>query len=548
MSDATIKKPQKGDNERSGIVGHVFTVLVMILIAACVVGISRVRGSADANDFAMANVMTVLLVFLAVVAAVVRALFWPGVTGGRRWSLVAVTVAIVALLCGILRIDRVSGRLVPTVRLRWAPKPDELLRIPIARSAKNVDLANSTELDFPQFLGPGRNLHYDRVVLDADWATHAPKQLWREKIGAGWSGFSAVNGYAVTMEQRGKQELTSCYEVATGELRWSHAVATRHETLMGGVGPRCTPTIDEGFVYAFGATAVLRCIDGATGKLVWDDDLLARYDVEPGNDSKAVAWGRSASPLIVDDLVVIPLGGPAGGPCRSLLALDKKTGEERWTSGDRQVSYASPSVMTLAGRRQIVIVNEDTVSGHEIADGRELWSFPWEGSSVAAASASQAVAVSTNRLLLSKDYGQGAELLELTAEQDGLTAETVWKKSSVLKTKFTNVVVVGDHAYGLSDGILECVDVLTGERQWKDRRKGDFGHGQVLAVGKVLLVQAESGEVAMVALDPEAYRILGRFEALTDQTWNNLCLYGNKLLVRNAGEAACYELPLVSGS
>ena len=84
-------------------------------------------------------------------------------------------------------------------------------------------------------------------------------------IGAGWSGFAAVNGFAVTMEQRGPDELVTCYTIATGEVQWAHALTARHGTIMGGVGPRATPTIHAGRVYALGATGVLRCLDGATG-------------------------------------------------------------------------------------------------------------------------------------------------------------------------------------------------------------------------------------------------------------------------------------------
>ena len=102
-------------------------------------------------------------------------------------------------------------------------------------------------------------------------------------------------------------------------------------------------------------------------------------------------------------------------------------------------------------------------------------------------------------------------------------------------------------AYALSDGILECVEVDTGRRRWRDRR-GDYGPGQILLVGDVILVQAESGEVVMVEANPDRLVELGRIPALTDQTWNNLCLYDHYLLVRNSVEAACYDLPLRTAS
>jgi outer membrane protein assembly factor BamB len=117
----------------------------------------------------------------------------------------------------------------------------------------------------------------------------------------------------------------------------------------------------------------------------------------------------------------------------------------------------------------------------------------------------------------------------------------VWENPKILKTKFTNCVLIGEYAYGLSDSTLECVHWPTGKSQWK---KGRYGQGQVLGVGDTLLVQAEPGFVALVDASPDKFTELGRVQALNDKTWNNLCLYQNKLLVRNSVEAVCYELAL----
>jgi outer membrane protein assembly factor BamB len=162
------------------------------------------------------------------------------------------------------------------------------------------------------------------------------------------------------------------------------------------------------------------------------------------------------------------------------------------------------------------------------------------GNSSSNASVSQAVALPGDRVLLSKGYGIGAKLLAIARTgQDAWTVETLWTSPRVLQTKFTNVVIRGDYAYGLSDGILQCVQWSDGERQW---RGGRYGQGQVLGIGDTLLVQAESGEIVCVAARPDGYEELAIFPALQGKTWNNPCLFGNYLLVRNAEQAACYEL------
>src|SRR5262249_7155570 len=156
-------------------------------------------------------------------------------------------------------------------------------------------------------------------------------------------------------------------------------------------------------------------------------------------------------------------------------------------------------------------------------------------------SSSQAVAIDGNHVLLTKGYSGGAELIELTAGADGtISVNSKWKVPRVLQTKFTNVVVHNGHAYGLSEGILECVDLESGKRKWKS---GRYEHGQILGVGDLLLVMSEDGVLHLVELNPARFQSHGSLQALAGKCWNNLCLYGKKLLVRNAQEAACFELP-----
>src|SRR5262249_41637035 len=151
------------------------------------------------------------------------------------------------------------------------------------------------------------------------------------------------------------------------------------------------------------------------------------------------------------------------------------------------ISYASPSVVRLGGVRQIVIVNEDNITGHSAATGVVLWTYNWDGSSSSSASASQAVAVGGDRLFVSKGYRGGSALFAVGRdEKDNWTAKELWHHQKSLQTKMTNVVVHGGFVYGLSDGILECVELNSGERKWKG---GHYGHGQILRVGELLLVQ-----------------------------------------------------------
>ncbi len=171
-----------------------------------------------------------------------------------------------------------------------------------------------------------------------------------------------------------------------------------------------------------------------------------------------------------------------------------------------------------------------------------LWEFDWPGISSADSNVSQAVPVGSNRVFISKGYGGGAALYELDPAAAGtFTGRQLWHQPRVLRTKLTNVAMRNGYAYGLSEGILECVDLATGERVWK---AGRYHHGQILMVGEVLLVLTEDGEMVMVEASPEnRNNVLGRFQAINGHTWNNFALYGDILLVRNGQEAAAYRLP-----
>ncbi len=515
-------------------------------LAAAVAVIARCVGFFDGR--AIANVISLIGVAVVVISSLVE--FSLGSSYSRRTRMTAFVGFLVLLVVTVamFRIDQVSGELIPTLALRFSYKPDQRLEtsgmLDLAAGPRpGVDLTTTTPNDFSQFLGPRRGMAVENVVLARDWNGRPPRCVWRQEIGAGWSGFALVGDYAVTMQQRGDSEMVTCYELKTGRFCWAHAVTTRYETTLGGVGPRATPTIDQGLVYTLGAKAHLLCLDGASGEVVWEKDLWQEFGITADDEQRDAPYGRANSPLVVDDLLIVPAGGPDANRCVSLVAYDKRTGQPVWKGGQRQVSYSSPVLTTLGNVRQVLIVNQDYVAGHDPGTGRVLWEHDWPGRSATNANVSQAVPVPPNRVFLSKGYSRGAMLIELLPRDDGtFDTRELWSNSRVLRTKFTNAAILDGHVYGLSDGILECVELATGRRVWKG---GRYRHGQILRVGDLLLVLGESGELLLIEAVPDRpNHVLGRLQALEGMTWNTLALSGPYLLVRNATEAACYELPL----
>jgi outer membrane protein assembly factor BamB len=486
----------------------------------------------------------------AVVGSIAGVSVWTlrssGLSRRARWSLAALAWAPLWAVSPIGPIQLINNGNTGIAgwRWRWGTKPDERLDAVDAKPAVQLHW-NTTPRDYPAFLGGKYWAEVEGVVIAPDWEKLRPKELWRKPVGAGWSGFAIVGRYAVTQEQRGERELVVCYDIETGEAVWSHADEARWDPsgggALGGVGPRATPTVHEGRVYSHGATGILNCIDAGTGELVWSRDTLEEYQVPN------IHWGKAGSPLIVDDQVVVSVGGTDD---HSLIAFRLSDGGEVWAAGKRRSSYATPVLAELAGVRQIVAVNEESVTAHDAASGAVLWEYPWPGNSDGNASASQPVPVGGDRIFLSKGYGVAAELIQVVHNADAAegdeawTAERVWKKP-VLRTKLGNVVIRDGFVYGIDDIDMECVELDTGKRQWKKRRRPELGHGQIILVGDKIVVLSESGELVLVEASPEAFKELASMQALDGVTWNNPALSGSTLLVRNAEEMACFELAVL---
>jgi outer membrane protein assembly factor BamB len=345
------------------------------------------------------------------------------------------------------------------------------------------------------------------------------------------------------LEQRDERECVTAYDLMTGELKWLVDHEALHYNALGGGGPRSTPTIEGTKVYAQGATGTVWCLDLLTGEVNWLVDLLVLGGWDQDTSEESITWGRSGSPLLVDGLCVVPMGGGSDSKARSLVALDGETGEVRWTAGDDQISYASAQLLTLDGVRQIVSVNEATITGHAIEDGILLWETDWEGSTNGGANCAAVVPAGEDRFLIGKGYGGGSALIRVQQEEDGWKASDVWRLTRVLKTKFNHSVILDGVAYGLSNGALQAVEVESGERLWEQGRRGRYGQGQLIAAGDVLIVQAEMGEVALVEANPNEFNEWIRIDALNQKTWNVPSLSGNILLVRNGEEAIAFELP-----
>jgi outer membrane protein assembly factor BamB len=558
-------------NREASSVRRWFVPAATIALGSAAIGWIWLAGDATGQERVLGTARVILVV---VVLLALWLVLFSGLARRARWLALAGFLIALALVPALFRIRGVTGDLVPILEPRWKSREPALDRFTAAAPAATQPAAGgaldspshgsdtrpsaapgspaepalapaaatpapvpipgtapaglSLDVSYPQFLGPERNGTVPGIRLFKDWRSRPPRLLWQRQIGAGWSGFAVAHGLAITQEQRGDRELVIAYDLVSGAVKWAHGDARRFESTIAGDGPRATPTVFDGRVYTLGSTGLLNCLELSTGRRIWHRDIAEGSSAQPD-------WGRSCSPLVVDDLVVVSAGAGAG---RSLAAYRRTTGEPVWQAGNDRVGYSSPMVARLAGIRQILIFNQASVAAHDPETGRLLWEHRWPAEQPNVA---QPVLLPGDRVLVSSGYGVGSKLLQVRDNGTaGLRAELAWE-STRLKAKFTNLVVRDGFVYGLDDGVLVCLDPSDGERRWKS---GRYGHGQVLLAGDLLLVQAEDGEVALVEARPDAHRELTRFTALKEKTWNSPALAGRILLVRNDQNAACYELPL----
>jgi outer membrane protein assembly factor BamB len=458
----------------------------------------------------------------------------------RFWFRLLLVMALFAFAIGSIRSIHFSGDMEPIVQFRWSPSSDDILEAHRkqqgpASASSSQSIASSLSTDFPEY----RNTLRDGVVqgpsLARDWSKHQPRELWRQPSGGGYGGFAVRGDCAVTLEQRRGTEALVCYDGTTGYERWVFAYAASFTEPLGGPGPRATPTIADNRVYSLGATGMLVCLDLSTGKPLWSVNIL--------DDNDNIRWGMSGSPLVYDNVVVVNPGSQrptAEG--RALVAYDRASGAEVWRSGKAKAAYASPMLATLAGERQIIILDAEGLAGFDPGSGKELWRYGWR--TEMDINVAQPLVLPGDRIFISSGYHHGCMVVQIAHDAGEWSAKGVWPDAKkTLKCKFTSPVLYQGHIFGLDEGVLTCIDAKTGERTW---RQGHYGHGQILLSGDLLLVLSETGKLVLVEATPSAHHELGSEQALASKTWNYPALSQGRVYIRNDQEMACYSLvPMV---
>lgn len=487
------------------------------------------------------------------------------VAASRRLSIVVRRAVIgVAILIGcglftLIRTGGMTGDAVSDLHWRWTPTPEELLlaqakdipapptptpaivttpepeeTVPAKAGEEPTPTPSTPEAekprgDWPGFRGVTRDSVVRAVRIETDWAKSPPVEIWRRKIGPGWSSFAVSGDLVYTQEQRGEDEDVSCYNLTTGEPVWRHRDKARFWESNAGAGPRATPTLSRGRVYTFGATGILNALDARNGSVVWSRNAAT------DTGAKLPGWGFASSPLVTGEMVIVATSGV-------LAAYDRANGKFRWQGPAGGSGYSSPQLSTIDGVAQILLLNTEGAISVAPADGKMLWKHNWAGDGIV-----QPAVIAGGNILIGSGSGLatvGMRRLAIARASDEWNVEERWT-SNGMKPYFNDFVVHKGHAFGFDGSILACLGLEDGKRKWKG---GRYGHGQLILLPEqdLLLVLSEEGELALVKATADQFTELARFKAIEGKTWNHPVLVGDTLLVRNGEEMAAFRLALAN--
>lgn len=415
--------------------------------------------------------------------------------------------------------------------------------------------------DWPQWLGPQRDSVWRETGIVTRFPAAGLPVRWRAPVAHGYSGPAVCAGRVYEMdyvrksgditnnpggpEQLQGTERVLCLNAADGRLLWKYEYDRPYRISFSG-GPRCTPTVVGGKVFALGAEGNLSCLDAADGRVLWTKDFVKEYG------AKTALWGVAAHPLVDGDRVYCVVGG-AGSVA---VAFDTGSGREIWRAlSAREPGYCAPTLIEHGGARQLLIWHAESLNSLDPRTGAVHWSVPLKPR--------EGMAIVPPRklggLLFASGFGEVAALLRLDDQRPAVTE--VWRGNT------RNAVYCATSMPFLEDGMIYGCDINSGTlmgvrlsdgaRQWQTtvptlgaNRRGRYGTAFLVKHGDRFFLFNETGDLILAKLTPAGYEELGRFHVLEPTNsafgrpvvWSHPAFAARCLFARNDKELVCVSL------
>ena len=424
--------------------------------------------------------------------------------------------------------------LVPIVRIpAYLPGAAALLALSAIASAQPLE-----DRQWPQWRGSAHDGVAAGETLVDRFPEGGPPVLWVRELGQGYSGFAVAGGRAFTQTQSLYEQSLVCLDGDTGQTLWSYSYGWPYDG--GGLypGPRSTPTVSGQHVYFASPQGAVFCVTAERGQLVWSGDFNKRFG------GRGTDFGYSASPLVVDGLVILPVGGASA----SVVALDAASGRTVWKSGTKPASYSTPLPIEWRGQPLVIALLQNSMACFHLQTGELWWELPLSQGYDEHATAP---IYREPYLLVTGPFHSGATLYELAAEGARCRPDDKWF-SEKMSNDVASSVLVGDTLFGFdireaqsrlhrpSRGDFRALDFMTGQVRWSSKEPG---HAQIIAADGKLVLFNDRGEVILARASAEHYEELGRFAVFPDELcWSAPALADARLYMRTQTRAACLYL------
>lgn len=385
--------------------------------------------------------------------------------------------------------------------------------------------------DWPNYRGVDYTGISKETAWKSDWPAGGPKVLWTAELGTGFSTMTIADGrmYALgnTKINGKEQDVVWCLNAVTGAEIWNYPYEEKLAANNFEGGPCSTPTVNGGRVYTLSRSGKVFCLNAKTGKVIWKEDLAATYGI------KIPRWGLSGSPMIMDGLVYLNVGGSG----MALKASDKSL---VWSNGKDNAGYASLVPCELNGKPLVLTFTGTEFVGLDPKTGAAAFKEEWK--TRYAVNAADPILVGDNKVFISSGYGYGCALLDI----QGDTVKQVYKNKN-MKNHCYGCVLLDGYVYGFDGQVnggasLTCLDVNTGERVWTKKSK-ELGTGTVLLAGDRLIVLGEKGDLFVVKATPDGYQEIASAKVLDKKCWAPPALANGLLYARDAfGKLVCLDL------
>ncbi|MFN5896239.1 MAG: PQQ-binding-like beta-propeller repeat protein [Planctomyces sp.] len=411
--------------------------------------------------------------------------------------------------------------------------------------------------DWPQWMGPQRDNVWREDGLLEKFPAGGPKVLWSTPVAGGYSGPAVSGGKVcitdyvtadnVKVDNFDRREFSGterihCLDEATGKVLWTHEYPVKY-SISYPAGPRCTPVMHEGLVYALGAEGHLFCLSTDSGKVVWSHDLKKEYS------TTAPLWGYAAHPLIDgDNLLTL-----AGGEGTHIVALNRLTGQEVWrstSSGAQGQGYCPPTIINHGGARQLIMYKPDAVVSLDPATGKQYWSLPYEASN---GSIIMSPVLSGN-YLYAAGYSNKSLMMELDPARPA--ARELWRdKSNIICPVNVQPFLDKEVLYGFDQkGVLRALTIPDGKRLWETsdaigKRPAGSETAFIVRQGSRYVLFNELGELLLAELTAEGYREIDRAKVIEpsnfafgrEVVWSMPAFANRPRYLRNDNQIICVD-------